>query len=481
MGEIHPMDWQVPRKCTLLSILSLSTLILSNCADYVQTNSTTKVKSNAPASWNAASKGQHAQISTSWLSEFSSPAMTSLVNEAVSNNPNLNAVAARLRVARLNTIGTTANRLPSLSGSASTSRSRNGNGSATRSINESFGLSLSASWEPDIWGQLKDLDDASVSNYQASIADFRNARLSLAANTASAYCNLVTAGQQLELATQTLGSFRKNKDIIERNYKAGVPGTRAIDVQLSRTNVASAERDLENSRLQRDDAARALEVLLGRYPSSEIQTLRELPELKKSIPVGLPSELVSRRPDLIAAQLDVYSSAKQADAAQKNLLPSFNFSSSASTNDDTPRNIFDPSFIAANIAASLTQTIYNGGALRASAKAALENNQATIYDLSTTAINAFREVEDAIDRDASLMEQESLLIIEVKQSTLAEKSAELDYSEGAENSGIIEILESQRRANDARATLINIRNNRLQNRIDLHLALGGDYRTYPSK
>ena len=101
--------------------------------------------------------------------------------------------------------------------------------------------------------------------------------------------------------------------------------------------------------------------------------------------------------------------------------------------------------------------------------------------MSTTAINAFREVEDAIDRDASLMEQESLLVIEVKQSTLAEKSAELDYSEGAENSGIIEILESQRRANDARATLINIRNNRLQNRIDLHLALGGDYRTYPSK
>jgi len=165
MGEIHPMDWQVPRKCTLLSILSLSTLILSNCADYVQTNSTTKVKSNAPASWKAASKGQHAQISTSWLSEFSSPAMTSLVNEAVSNNPNLNAVAARLRVARLNTIGTTANRLPSLSGSASTSRSRNGNGSATRSINESFGLSLSASWEPDIWGQLKDLDDASVASF----------------------------------------------------------------------------------------------------------------------------------------------------------------------------------------------------------------------------------------------------------------------------------------------------------------------------
>jgi len=320
-----------------------------------------------------------------------------------------------------------------------------------------------------------------LGNYQANVSDFRNARLSLAANTASAYCNLITAGSQYDLAVRTLESFKKNKDIVERNYKAGVPGTRAIAVQLSRTNVASAQRSLENATLQRDDAARALEVLLGRYPSAEIKAAKDLPNLKKSIPVGLPTQLVNRRPDLIAAQFDVYSSAKQADASQKNLLPSLNFSSSASTGDDTLRNLFDPSFITASIAASLSQSLYTGGTLKANAKAALENNKAAIQDFASVAINAYREVEDAIARDASLMEQETFLIKEVRQATLAEKSAELDYSEGIENSGILEILESQRRANDARATLINIRNSRLQNRIDLHLALGGDYRTLPSK
>jgi NodT family efflux transporter outer membrane factor (OMF) lipoprotein len=443
----------------------------------VKTGSISSTKGTPPSSWNAAAKGQHGKISTAWLSEFSSPIMSQLVNESISNNPNLNAAASRLRAAELGTVGAQARLLPSVSASTSTSRSRNGNGDNTRSISESYGLSLNASWEPDIWGRLRDLNDASISSYQASVEDYRNARLSLAANTAKAYCNLVTAGQQVDLAIEILDSFKKNKDIIERNYKAGVPGTRAIAVQLSRTNVASAQRNIESRTLQRNDAARALESLLGRYPAAELKTSKQLPDLKESIPVSLPATLVSRRPDLVAAQLDVFRSAKQADASRKSLLPSLSLSSRASTGDSTARNLFNPQFIAANIAASLSQNIYNGGELRANAQAALERNKAAIYDYSNTAIRAFREVEDAIDRDASLKEQEIFLIKESKQATFAERSAELDYSEGIENSGILEILESQRRANNARAALINLRNNRIQNRIDLHLALGGDYRT----
>jgi len=407
--------------------------------------------------------------------------MTRLVNESISNNPNLNAAAARLRASQLGTIGAKANLLPSLSASTSGSRSRNGNGDSTRSIGESYGLSLNASWEPDIWGRLRDLSDASISSYHASVEDYRNARLSLAANTAKAYCNLVTAGQQLGLAERTLASFKKNRDIVERNYKAGVPGTRAIAVQLSRTNVASAQRSIESRTLQRDNAARSLESLLGRYPSAELKASNRLPNLKDSIPASLPATLVSRRPDLVAAQLDVFRSAKQADASRKSLLPSFSLSSRASTGGASTRNLFNPHFIAANIAGSLSQRIYNGGELKANTEAALARNKAAIYDYSTAAIRAFREVENAIARDTSLKQQEIFLRKESKQATFAERSAELDYSEGIENSGILEILESQRRANNARAALINLRNSRIQNRIDLHLALGGDFRTEPIK
>ena len=476
MGRIRIMTNR-----SILGITFLTFLFLTGCAKHVKSGSLSSVSATIPGSWSAAAKGQHGKISTAWLSEFSSPAMTQLVTEAISNNPNLNAAAARLRASQLGTIGARANLLPSLSASTSTSRSRNGNGDSTRSIGESYGLSLNASWEPDIWGRLRDLNDASISSYRASVEDYRNARLSLAANTAKAYCNLVTAGQQLDLAERTLESFKKNRDIVERNYKAGVPGTRAIAVQLSRTNVASAQRGIKSRTLQRDNAARSLESLLGRYPAAVLQTSKKSPHLKDSIPTSLPATLVSRRPDLVAAQLDVFRSAKLADANRKSLLPSLNLSSRASTGGSSTNNLFNPQFIAANIAASLSQRIYNGGALKANADAALARNKAAIYDYSTAAIRAFREVEDAIARDASLKEQEVFLIKETKQATFAERSAELDYSEGIENSGILEILESQRRANNARAALINLRNSRLQNRINLHLALGGDFRTEPRK
>ncbi len=434
-----------------------------------------------PGSWEAASRGTHAKISTGWLNEFSSPAMSRLVLEAVNNNPNLNASAARLRATRQGTIGSRAALLPRVNGSSSASRSRNGNGDNPRSYGTSLDLSLNVSWETDIWGRLKDLRKADLANYYASIEDYRGARLSLAANTAKAYCDLVTSEQLLDLAQEILISFEKNRDIIERNYKAGVPGTRAIAVQLSRTNVASAQRTIKSRMLQRDRSRRTLESLLGRYPGASLKTSSLLPNLKSSVPASIPASLVERRPDLIAAQYDVYRSAKLADATAKNLLPSISLGSRQSTGGNEISNLFNPQFLASNIAASLTQTIYRGGQLKANAQAALEENKATIFNYANIAIRAFREVENALDADQSLRKQEEFLIQETKQATFAERSAELDYSEGIENSGILEILESQRRANNARAALINIKNNRLQNRIDLHLALGGDFRTLQSK
>jgi len=459
-------------------ILPATTILLTACSNIVPNNDIKEyAEVETPGSWTAASVGQHGRISTSWLQEFNSPLMTKIVREAISNNPSLNAQAARLRAAKEGTIGSYAALLPSVRSSSGGSTSRSGNGSAPTTSSESYNLSLNVSWEPDIWGRLRDLRNADIANYRASIEDYRAARLSLAANTASAWCNLITAENQLQLAIGTLNSFQKNETIIERNYKAGVPGTRAIAVQLSRNNVASAKRSIDSARQSRDEAARVVEELLGRYPSATLKSPMKLPTIKSSIPSHLPATLLTRRPDLAEAQLRVYQSAKIANSARKNLLPSISLSSGKSTSSQKLRNIFDPAFLAANIAASLTQSVYQGGELKADARAALYQNQATIQDFTSATISAYREVEDALAAEKSLAKQEEFLLVEVRQASLAEKSAELDYSEGVDESGILEILESQRRASTARSSLISLRNQRIQNRIDLHLALGGDFDT----
>ncbi len=455
----------------------LPVLVLSGCAQFVQTKSRTQQTLRPPSSWVQASERNHGKISAGWLDEFDDAVMKRLVVEALDNNPAIGAAAARLRAAQRGTIGTRAALLPSIRSSLGGSRAVNLAGDDSADFSTNLNLSLNASWEPDLWGRLRDLNDASRHNLGAAIQDYRGARLSLAANTARAWSNLITSEQQLQLAQRTVDGFQKNLNIIERNYQAGIPGTPALAVQLSRTNVASAESVLEQSKLNRGEAARDLEVLLGRYPSNQLKAMPALPVMKSSVPAGLPAQLLARRPDIAAARHDIYAAAKLADAAQKSLLPSINLTGSSSSNQERLRELLDPQNLVANIAVSLSQNVFSGGTLRADIAANLALNEAVLLDYRQIVLDAYREVEDALHAEESLKNQAIHLNTEVKQASLAEKQAEQDFSEGVDGIDIISVLESQRRANVARSSLIILQNNRIQNRIDLHLALGGDFFT----
>ena len=326
----------------LLAPALLSALLIGCAAQKKWERPQEKASVDAPATWSEAGRGQHEKISTGWLAEFNDPRMRQLVREAVRSNNNLQASALRLRAAKETTIIGRAGRLPSLSASGSSSRSYSGLGPAPGVSSESYGLSFSASWEIDLWGRLRDLDYATRADYDAALADFRAARLSLAINTAQAWVNLTEAQQQLELAEQTLRDFKKSLSLISRRQKEAL--LRAVDVQLGRNNVAGAERNLRSRTLARDEAARALQLLLGRYPSGALKARSELPTLKRSIPAGLPSELLTRRPDLVAGQARIYASARRADAARKNLLPSLRLTGSSGNSSDQLRRALDPAF-----------------------------------------------------------------------------------------------------------------------------------------
>jgi NodT family efflux transporter outer membrane factor (OMF) lipoprotein len=424
-----------------------------------------------PKAFAAARSNQNNKISTGWLHEFRDPRMTKLVKEALTYNQGLKAAAQRLRAAKQGTIIGRAARLPSVS-SATGYRRSDGRNTAT---SENYSISLNASWEADLWGRLRNLDLSSQANYAASVADFRGARLSLSANTAQSWCNLITAEQQLALAIKTVGSYKQALPVVERRYKANT--LRAVDVQFARNNVASAERSLRVRKLNRDNAARSLEIFLGRYPSATVSSSTDLPFLSGKIPVGLPSQLVERRPDLVAARADLFASAQTAEATRKNLLPSLRLTGGASNGAINISRAFDPNYLVYSIAASLAQTIYQGGALSARARAALDRNRAAIEDYARVALLAFREVESAIAADRSLTEQQVFLEKEVKQTKLAEKRALSDITLGIDGASFLEYLEAQRRSENAGISLIRLKNQRLQNRIDLHLALGGDYTT----
>ena len=456
-------------------VLPLS-ILLSGCGFQKGWDRPTgKIAVDVPAAWTEASRGTHRRISTGWLSEFNDPRMKDLVQEAISKNNNLQAAAHRLRSTRESTKTSRANRLPAIEAAGSSSRVRSGLGSAADVSRSSYGLSFSASWEIDVWGRLRDLDHAARADYEAARADYRSAQLSLAVNTAKAWINLTEAQQQVELAEQTLTDFKKSLSLISRRHREAL--LRAVDVQFGRNNVASAERNLRSRTLQRDEAARALQLLLGRYPSGELKATSSLPSLKRQVPSGLPSQLLARRPDLVSSRARLESSSLRAEAARKDLLPALRLTGSSGASSDQLRRALDPSYLTWSVASSLVQTVYRGGAPSARARAALESNKATIHDYVQTVLQAFREVESALQIDRSLREQETFLLVEVDQAGKAQAAAERDLGLGIEGSSVLEILESQRRAVNARGALIRLRNQRLQNRLDLHLALGGDYET----
>ena len=364
--------------------IAVGCLLLHGCGLQNLASPRDSLRVNTPDVWKAADNRENREISAHWLDQFHDSEMRRIVNEALAHNQNLQAAASRLRVAKELSIQVRANRLPraNLGSSAGVSLSDS-------ETTERYGVSFAASWEPDLWGRLRNLDRAGAADFEAAVAEFRNAKLSLAALSAKSYCNLISAQQQANLAVVTLESFQKNLRIIERNYKAGIPNVRALDVQLGRTNVSSTQRSVTARQLDRDQTARNLEVLLGRYPSATMQAAHDLPEISDSMPLGIPATLMERRPDLAAARSRIFASSERAKAAKKNLLPDISLSAGSGTSRSVIAKLFDPQSLVTSITASLSQALYNGGANVSEVRAALARNDAAIHDYAQRSLVRF--------------------------------------------------------------------------------------------
>lgn len=408
-----------------------------------------------------------------WVRRFGDSTLNTLVAEGLRNNQNLRIAALRIEQLEKSELLTDSRQRPALSGSLGLSNSgRFTDGDPTENTNPS--LSFSTGWEPDLWGQLKDERDQAALDTLEVQANYFAARLSLAGNITSAYFNLISAQNSMALAEGTLVNFQNSLRIIERSYKAGISGVDAVDVQLGRNNVTGAQRGISEAKVNLTNARQALEILLGRYPEGLVSAEQELPSPLSSLPSTIPAAVIEQRPDLISARTGLASLVKEVDIRRKEILPNINLRGSISgDNSASLTRLLDPTFLAWTVASTLSQDILDRGVNKASVEQALILHRIAIEQYSAEALGAFREVEFALLSDAAIAEQTVLLRKEVETSTLAERQAQRDYSSGL-NIRILSVLESQRRAVNARAGLIRIQNERLQNQVDLFVAMGGN-------
>lgn len=250
-------------------------------------------------------------------------------------------------------------------------------------------------------------------------------------------------------------------------------------MSLTRADVARAESAILVFQRRVDAAKRTLETLLGRYPAGTIEALSGLPRIHREVPAGLPTELLLRRPDLLAAEARVDAAMKDLSASRKALLPALRITGDGGTaSTDDFGDLFNIQNLVWGIGQNLTRPLYQGGRLKANIRLDEDQRDELIASYAETALTAFREVETALSAERYLKAQVGALSTAVSESRRAETLSLGDYQQGLVD--IITLLESQRRSFDAQSALLTVKLALIVNRVDLYLALGGDFDHAPT-
>ena len=409
-----------------------------------------------------------------WMEDFSDPQLEGIILEALQYNYDLKLAEGRLEAARATSVIQGSGKYPSINISHTGNRAQRTQTQGfviSSRLSESFSLNNRISWEFDIWGTVRDQANAGLADYQAAFEIYRAARFSIAARTARAWYGSIAAQLQLNVALQSLETFESNLEIIEENFKRGL--ARALDLRLMRANVASSRSAYEQRLRTRDGAIRTLEILLGRYPADEIEVAQEFPTIKSSIPVGLPDELLMRRPDLIAAERRLAADATLVKAARKARLPGIFLTASGGTSSRELGDVLNDDFKVWSLNYNIGLPVFQGGRLFASEKRIIAIYEQSLANFAQIALIAYSEVESALIDQGSLRRDEEAQKLAVIEYTAAEELAWEQYNRGLVD--IITVLESQRRLFNAQRALIQVANQRIQSRIDLYLALGGGF------
>lgn len=424
-----------------------------------------------PQEWQAAVPGEN-DGSVARLDSFADPVLQQLIAEGLQRNFSLQSISSRVAVAAAQAKAAGAELLPAAELDFSAARRRTQSSGKT-AIGNSFSLNGSVSWEPDLWQRLSAGEQAAARDVSAAQADYRAAQLSLAAAIARNWFRLTEADLQLQLAQQTVASYRQSLQVVEEQYRRGL--TSALDLRLARSALNNAQADEAERQQLLLSEKRQLELLLGRYPAAELSAARQLPQPTGPIPAGLPSTLLERRPDLQAESLRLQAAGLRSVAAERNRLPLFGLTGSAGTASDRLYRLLDWDYLVWSLAASLTQSLFDGGSKTAEQQLARAQFEQQLADYAEIALTAFGEVEAALSAEDTLKRQAQALQLAVVEAEAGRVLAEQRYRQGLED--IITLQETQRRAFGARSSLLRSERLRLENRIDLHLALGGSLAT----
>ncbi|MES2280979.1 MAG: efflux transporter outer membrane subunit [Pseudomonadota bacterium] len=410
-----------------------------------------------------------------WWSLFNDPVLDQLASRVEVSNQNVAIAVGAYAQARALVREQRASLFPSvtLDGGASRSRS-SGNlttGTPGRTGNN-YQVSLGGSWEPDVWGRLGRAVDSANAGAGASAADLASAKLSAQGELAVNYFSLRQTDAQKALLDKTIEGFTRALEITQNRYTAGIAAK--TDVLQAQTQLANGKADqlgLERSRAQFEHA---IAVLVGEVPANfSLPQLATWTPVVPQVPVGVPSTLLQRRPDIAAAERRVASANEQIGIAKSAYYPSISLNASTGSGASRVADLFKAASSVWSLGLSAAQLIFDAGATSARVEGAEAGNAQAVARYRQTVLVAFQDVEDQLSATRVLQSQQELRRQASESADLVEQQVLNRYKSG--QVGYTEVITAQATALSARRALIQALADRQTTAVALIQSLGGGW------
>jgi NodT family efflux transporter outer membrane factor (OMF) lipoprotein len=421
------------------------------------------------------------ELRGNWWEIFNDPQLNALMEQVNISNQNLAQAEARFRQAHALVQAARAGYFPTLTGSASATRSGGSAGNqslltgnaSTGTITTNHILSFDASWEADIWGRVRRTVESDEANAQASAADLQATRLSAQAQLAQAYFQLRSLDTQQQLFDRSVADYQRSVQLTQNQYAAGTVAK--ANVVLAQTQLKSTQAEAVDIGVQRAQTEHAIALLIGKAPADF-----SLPPMPLSVsmavpvaPVGVPSALLERRPDIAAAERRVVSANAEIGVAKAAYFPALTISATGGYRSSSFANWLTLPNRVWSVGPQLAMTLFDAGARRAQTAQAVAAYDENVAAYRQTVLTGFQEVEDNLAA-LRILEQEAQMQDEAVQ--LARQSVALSINQY--KAGIVDylnVIATQTSALNNERTAVDVLNRRLAASVLLIKALGGGW------
>lgn len=437
-----------------------------------------------PAEWTTggAGKSTPGAKAQDWREVIADEPMKRLVELALANNRDLRVAALKIEKAQAQYQIQRADLFPKIDATAGGNMSRtasklSGTGKPVTSHAYTVGLGFS-SFELDLFGRIQSLKDEALETFLATEASRRSVELSLVAEVATAYLTLAADREQLSLAQEILETEQASYELVKYRFDFGVANE--LDLSQAQTTVDTARVSVASYSAKVTADENNLSVLVGMPLSAELLPAKALADVAQlnQVPAGLPSEVLTRRPDVLAAEHQLKAANADIGAARARYFPSIGITANYGFGSNEINDLFKAASGMWTFAPQLTLPIFHAGAIRAGVKSSEAERDIMVATYEKTVQTAFREVSDALAQGASLSAQVEAQASLTKATGKSYELSTLRYENGVDS--YLSKLDSQRSFASARQNLISTRLSRLTNTLTLYKALGGGWTAEPT-